>query len=253
MFAAADRLRVRDDLIAAARADPRVTAAALVGSAAVDRDDDWSDIDLALRLAPATHPGDVVESWTSALYDMHGAVAHTDLWSGPTLYRVFLLQTSLQVDLSLWPSDDFAAHGGAPFRLLFGEANEPPARGARSPDAMVGMAWLYALHARSSIARKRSLQAVSMLNGLREQVISLACLRYGLPPDEGRGVDQLPDAVKKQLTRVLVASTDLTELQRLFGLLTDALTTEIEAIDATQAQSLRPVLQELVRTAAPNF
>ena len=226
--------------------------AALVGSAAADREDDWSDIDLALRLAPATQPGDVVESWTFALYDTHGAVAHTDVWSGPTLYRVFLLQTSLQVDLSLWPSDVFAAHGGAPFRLLFGETNDPPAREVRSPDATVGMAWLYALHARSSIARERVLQAVSMLNGLREQVISLACLRHGLPPEEGRGVDQLPDAVKEQLIRTLVGSTTPVELQQLFGLLTDALTTEIEAIDVSQAQSLRPVLQELVRTAAPS-
>lgn len=252
MFTTAQRSQLRDDLIAAAHNDPCITAAALVGSAAADREDAWSDIDLALRLAPALDPVDVVGSWTSALYDVHGAVAHVDLWSGPTLYRVFLLATSLQVDLSLWPHGEFAALGGGPFRLLFGETNDPPPTGIRSPEAVIGMAWLHALHARSSIARGRGLQSVYMLNGLREQVISLACIRHGASPDQGRGVDQLPDALKQQITNTLIGSTHVDELRRCFGLLADSLTAEVEVVDPSRVESLQPVLQELVRTSDPH-
>jgi len=48
VFAVEDRERLRDELISAAQADTRISAAALVGSAALGREDRWSDIDLAL-------------------------------------------------------------------------------------------------------------------------------------------------------------------------------------------------------------
>jgi hypothetical protein len=70
------------------------------------------------------------------MYEAHGAVAHLDIWSGPTLFRVFLLASSLQVDLSFWPSDVFAASGGS-FRLLFGHANEPAPSPVRVPDTLI--------------------------------------------------------------------------------------------------------------------
>lgn len=48
---------------------------------------------------------------------------------------------------------------GTKFSLIFGAAEEPIAE--RTPDShdLIGMAWLYALHARSSIGRGRLLQA----------------------------------------------------------------------------------------------
>jgi hypothetical protein len=64
------------------------------------------------------------------------------------------------------------------------------------------MGWLYALHARSSIARGRALQALYMINGIRDQAVSLACLRHGLPPDQGRGADDLPGNVKKSSSKL---------------------------------------------------
>ena len=48
------------------------------------------------------------------------------------------------------------------------------------------MGWLYALHARSAIARGRSWQADMMLAEMRNQVIALACHRLGVNPADGR-------------------------------------------------------------------
>ncbi len=117
VFTESERRDLRAQLVAAARSDERIDAAALVGSAARDSEDQWSDIDLALRLAPGLSPEEVAAEWTARLYEIHGAVAYLDIWSGPTLFRVFLLASSLQIDLSFWPSDVFAESGG-PFRLL---------------------------------------------------------------------------------------------------------------------------------------
>src|SRR5215210_5256696 len=191
MFTVAQRGRIRDGLVRAAREDERITAAAFVGSAAIDREDRWSDIDLALRIRPDLEPEPVAQHWTEHMYADHDAVHHLDVWSGPALYRVFLLSNTLQVDLSFWPSRSFGASGPT-FRLLFGETNDAPMSPPPSTEALVGMGWLYALHIRSSLARGRRWQAVHMLDGLRDQVVALACLRFGLPAHQGRGVDDLP-------------------------------------------------------------
>lgn len=180
MFSIGERDELRDRLMVAAREDDRITGAAIVGSGARDGEDEWSDIDLALRLGDGLDPDDIVSDWTTRMYESAGAVDHVDVWSETTLYRVFLLSSSLQVDLSFWASDTFAASGG-PFRLLFGESNEPRPSRSPFPADLIGFGWLYALHVRSSIARGRPLQALYMMNCVRDQVITLACLRHQLP------------------------------------------------------------------------
>jgi hypothetical protein len=79
-----------------------------------------------------------------------------ELWSNGALYRVFLLPDTLQLDLSFWSDDRFAAYGPQ-FRLIFGEANEAVRPEAESAFSVLGWAWLFALHARSSLARRRTL------------------------------------------------------------------------------------------------
>ena len=138
MFTPEERTRLRDALVAAARADPRVTGAALTGSAAAGAEDRWSDIDLALCVAGGADTGRVVADWTDRMYQNCGAVHHVDVHLGETLFRVFLLASTLQVDIAFWPAAQFGAYCPA-FRLLFGTANEPPAR--PSPDAVGLIGW----------------------------------------------------------------------------------------------------------------
>jgi hypothetical protein len=54
---------------------------------------------------------------------------------------------------------------------------------------LIGWAWLYGLHARSSIARARPWRAAYMISGMRDQLLALASLRHGLPAREARGSD----------------------------------------------------------------
>jgi hypothetical protein len=48
-------------------------------------------------------------------------------------------------------------------------------------EAIIGMAWLYALHARSCIARRKLWQAEYMISGIRDNALALACLRTAFP------------------------------------------------------------------------
>lgn len=244
VFTPEQRERLRDKLVAAAQDDARITGAALTGSAAVGREDRWSDIDLALCLAAGTDREPVLTDWTDMMYAEHGAVHHLDVTAGPALYRVFLLASTLQVDLSYWPADEFGATGPA-FRPLFGTANDRPASPPPDAAAMIGMAWLYALHARSSIARGRVWQAEYMVSGMRDEVLALACLRHGVPTAHGRGMDDLPAGVTAGLTGTLVRSLDTAELTRAFRSATGALLAEAEHVDAGLAGRLAGPLTEL--------
>jgi predicted nucleotidyltransferase len=232
VFSVSEREQLHRDLLNAADVDPRVIGAALTGSAAVGAEDRWSDVDFALSVDREMDA--VVTDWTALLYAC-GAVSHLDLRRGAVLFRVFLMRSTLQVDLAFWPSEEFGATGPT-FKLLFGEANSLPPAGQPDRDELIGLAWLYALHARSSIARGRGWQAVYMINGMRDHVMSLWCLREGVNAVQGRGLDDLADA--DAFAGTLVLSTHPDELRRAFQVVTGLLLGEIGD----------PELREAVRT-----
>jgi hypothetical protein len=244
MFSTSERDRLRAALITAAHDDERVIGAALTGSASVGREDRWSDIDLAFGLAAGTDTGAVIADWSAVMYADHGAVHHLDMTVGPVVFRVFLLASTLQVDLAFAPAADFGATSPK-FALLFGTAVPRPQ--FTPPDAveLIGLAWLYALHARSCVARGRVWQAEYMISGVRDHVLALACLRHGVPAVQGRGLHELPAEVTEPLTGALVRSLEAAELIRAFRVATRGLLTEITHVDAALARRLEGPLHEL--------
>ena len=244
MVRPAEREALRDALVAAARDDPRISAAALTGSAALEREDRWSDVDLALSIEDTAELDGVVDDWTARMYGEHDAAHHVDVWLGATLFRVFLVRNTLQVDIAFWPAADFGALGPS-FRLLFGSASERPPRPGPDPIHLIGMSWLYALHARSSIARGRPWQAEYMISAARDQVLALACVRHGLPAAYARGADDLPAEVLSSLEAALVRSFDAGELKRAIRAVTDALLDEIRHVDGELADRLATPLASI--------
>jgi hypothetical protein len=244
MFSPDDRQRLRDTLIASARADERIASAALTGSGALGSEDRWSDIDLAFGVADETSFSELVAEWTDVMYRHHHAAHHVDVNWGNVLFRVFLLANTLQVDLSFWPASEFGAIAPT-FRLLFGNSKEQPMQAAPSAESLIGMGWLYALHARSSIARGRVWQAEYMISGIRDQVLALACLRHGISAVQARGTDNLPLETTAPVVASLVRSLDVDELHRAFVAVIDALVIEIERTDAELARRLTVALREI--------
>src|SRR5580698_4186828 len=88
IFSSQEREQIRGELVAAARTDRRIDGAAHLGSAALELEDRWSDIDLALSLAPDADSNQVMLDWTTRLYRDHAAVANYDVRHGDILYRV---------------------------------------------------------------------------------------------------------------------------------------------------------------------
>src|SRR5580704_14004482 len=162
MFTAQERDRLRSGLLEYAAGDRRISGAAITGSAAGGREDEWSDIDLAFGVGDAGELPDVLSDWTAHMYRQHLALDHLDVVFGAWVYRVFFLASTLQVDLAFVAATEFRALAPT-FRLMFGKANEPRPVPQPLPANIAGLGWLYALHARSCIARGKWWQAEYMI------------------------------------------------------------------------------------------
>jgi hypothetical protein len=162
VFTTSERSALCAALAERATHDRRVEAAALVGSLAVDAADRYSDIDLALGIAADTDPMAVLADWSAWLSGEAHATTLLDWPVPPAVYRVFLLPSCLQVDLSVVPSADFTRRSPR-FRLLFGTHRTadvvPP-----DPADVFAYGVLYAIEARRDIERGRVWQAQHFLN-----------------------------------------------------------------------------------------
>jgi hypothetical protein len=244
VFTPEERKRLREALIAAARADERLSGVALTGSAARGALDRWSDIDLAFGVADPTRMTEAIGDWTERMHREHGAVHHFDVTRGAWVYRVFLLRNTLQVDLAFALAAEFGALSPT-FKLLSGTSVDLPPTPPPSATELIGLGWLYALHSRSCIERREVWQAEYMISAVRDQALALAALRHGLPAVQGRGFDGLPDGVKSSFEGALVRSPDIEELRRAFRVATGCLLNEIRHADPGLAIDLEGPLTEL--------
>jgi hypothetical protein len=244
VFTPEERERLREELIAAAKADERVSGVAITGSAARDALDRWSDIDLAFGIADPGRLQEALGDWTEQMHGKHGAVHHFDVTRGSWVYRVFLLQSTLQVDLAFAPATDFGALSPT-FRLVSGASVELPQGAPPAVEEMIGLGWLYALHSRSCIERGKAWQAEFMISAVRDQAMALAAARHGLPAREGRGFDGLPQEVRSSFEGAVVRTIDAHELKRAFRVATECLLNEIKYANPALAIALEDPLTEL--------
>lgn len=239
------RSRLRNSLVELARHDDDVVGAALVGSAARGAEDEWSDIDLVLQLSRGADEPAVVDRFTQWIDAEEGTADTLDVMAGGVRYRVFLLRSSLQVDISFWPHDEFRATTREGFQLIFGNPNPPTEPAGPDLDATIGMGWLYALHARSALARGRLWQAVTMVDDLRNQILTLACARHGLNAWHGREIDRLPEDELAPLARARPTEVTRGAIAASLRISIDLFLTEITRHDPSRAERLLEPLRSL--------
>jgi hypothetical protein len=228
-FTVAERDRARDWLLALAHADQRVVAGALVGSMAGGPGDRWSDLDLTFGLAPGVTPAAILADWTPRVERELGAVQLFDLPFQSSIYRVFLLPGSLQVDVSFTPGAEFGAIGPE-WRLLFGHAVERAHVPLPAAPHLFGLAVHHAVRARICIERGRLWQAEHWISGVRDQALALACLARGVEPRNARGYDALPETTRARAAAALVRAIERDELLRALGAAIESLLGESGAV-----------------------
>jgi len=232
VFTPEERDALRTALLDRAHADSRVTGAALTGSAARGEEDRWSDVDLFLGIAGDADLAEVIADWTAAMYGEPRCVTHWDVRAGEALYRVFLLESCLQVDIAFTPETGFGARGPA-FRVLFGQPADVPLAEPPTVGHIAGLSWLGVLHVHKAIERGRSWEAVHWIGVIHDQVLALARL-----PSEAE-----PGAYR--LEQALVATLDASELRRALRVATECLLAEVGRHDAELATRLDKPLRAL--------
>lgn len=243
MFTADYRDGVRRKLLQMAESDPRVSAAAAVGGSAQGEQDRWSDLDLTFGVTGAAVDA-VLADWTKRMRDEFDAVTLFDVSRGSSVYRVFLLPGSLQVDLSFTPEAEFGALGPR-FKLLFGKAveREPAAPPSRRHE--FGMAAHHAVRAKYCIERGRLWQAEYWTSLVRDHALTLACLRFKVEPTLGRGFDQLPRDIRELAQHSLVRSIGTDEQLRALRAATQLLLHEAHGVHEAEAE-IAERLRELI-------
>jgi hypothetical protein len=111
------------------------------------------------------------------------------------------------------------------------------------------MGWLYAIHARSAVARRRVWQAAMMLDELRNSLITLMCIRAELNPWHGREVDQLPAEDRSRLETSRPQRIDVEALDCGRILMTEQFPEEVAHHDPERFRRLQEPFAELVRAA----
>ncbi len=191
-------------------------AAAEIGALSDGGGDRWSDLDITFGVLDEVNLYAVLDDWTARLAAEYAAVHIFDLPSGSTIYRVFLFPGCLQVDLSFTPAVEFGPH--EPFRLIFGNAiNKPQPEAPISIEHLFGLGAHHAVRARTCIERGRLWQAEYWISAVRDQALTIACGKRGLPTSQGRGFDGLPPQVVEPVEAALVRSISRDGLLRALG------------------------------------
>ncbi|MGL6235300.1 MAG: hypothetical protein ACRC20_08135 [Segniliparus sp.] len=237
------RAETLERLLSHAEADPDVHGAAITGSGASGQMDRWSDIDLFFGVADI----DAALSGFSALLDAEfGALHHFDLAAGTARYRAFLLPDLLEVDLGFAPADVWGPLGDGGFQTVFGEP-VPRVSAPTDSDHLVGLAWHHVVHARAALDRAKPFEALHWTNALRNHVLSLACLRLGLPSAYGKGAHLLPEAIAAQLRSAIPGGLSASEIARALSAAVGALAQELREKDPELADRLVPDLRGALR------
>jgi hypothetical protein len=159
---------------------------------------------------------------------------------------VFLLPGWLEVDLTFAPPHEFRPRGPQ-WRTVFGQPGDLDPFDRPDVNTLCGMVWHHAWHARICVHRGRLWQAEHWIGALRGHVITLACLRLGLPAAHAKGAHRLPDEVTGPLASTLVRSLDEPELLRALAAVIGPALTEIAHADPALATRLTPMLADLTR------
>jgi hypothetical protein len=238
-----ERDRVRDRLIEVARADARLATGAIVGSlAAGGTGDRWSDIDLTFGVADGVDVSEVLDTYGRTMADEFDASTLLDLASRGAIYRVFLLPSCLQVDLSFAPAAELR-RASPRFELLWGSAREEPAPPPLATE-LFGYATMYARAARAAIDRAEPWGAEYYIAQLRSYALALARRRRGLPTGYGRGLDELPADVLARFEGSFVRGLDGGELDRALAHAVECLLEESDEA-AGLAERVEPQLRQL--------
>jgi hypothetical protein len=226
-----------------AQSDNRVSGGALVGSFANNVMDKYSDIDITFGIKTGFEPLSILNEWTEILKSEFEIVDYFDVKSASAIYRVILFSNGLEIDLSVVPKNDYGPMSPN-FKLLFGESINRTNFPEQPLRTLIGWGWHHVLHANSAINRFKLWQAEYWLSSLRNYVISMKCIRLGLPSAHARGADRINNLDMKVFESTLIQILESKELKRVLMIMTNEFIKEVQYEDVKLSIELQNIFQK---------
>ena len=243
MFTIEFREYIHERILEFAKADKRISQAALVGSTS-ETPDRWSDLDITFGVSSKSNIEDVLRDWTSHFEFVFNGVSLFDITYKSSVYMVFILPGGLQVDISFTPESDFGPHGPR-FRLLYGNVNKRILHEEPDPKRMFGMAVHHLLRTRVCLERRKIWQAEYWLSSARNEFLSIICINHKLPYSNGKGYDKMPKEVVDSFTPAFPKSLNGIELCMALKILIENIPNNKE-FSLFLTQRLENILKELI-------
>ena len=225
MYSKEYRNKVQSSIITFAKADVRIIDCAIVGSESIEKNDEWSDIDLTFGVSAEAEIPKILLGWNELMAKNFKANVLFDLAFRESIYRVYLLPNALQVDLSFTPTEHFGAITEK-FKLIFGKEKARNSKPIPKLKTIFGYAVLYALKTRCSIEREKFWQAHYLLEKFKENIMTMKCLSENLNPFDGRDYDNLSELFLAQIESSLIDSPNRNNLDKSLMVLTKVLISE---------------------------
>ena len=215
MFTEQDRDRVYEEGASHGPGrDPRVVAAAVVGSLAIRGPAIVGPIcDLTFGVSDEASIPEVLNTWSERLAQTFDAAALFDLPSGGAIYRVFLLRGCLQVDLCS-PRPRSSERSVPTFGCCLEARCRSPTAGRRRRPTSSATPCTTRFERESASSAAGWWQAEYWISSLRDNAMSLARRRRGLAVYYGRGFDNLPAEIRSHAEGALVRALEPETLEK---------------------------------------
>ncbi len=201
---------IRDFVLRQAKEDPRIVAAAVIGSIASGSDDRWSDLDFTFGVTEDAAVADVMEDWSTKLIGGFGGITFStfgveSLFTGCSYSQTGRRSTCRSPLAPRGSWGDRSSHSSARTRSGSSPRHRPTTRSRRGCCTR-GTRWW-----RSSAAKSGTRSTAS---ARCDRALTIACQRRDLPTGHGKGFDRLSHGACRDADSALVRSLDSAELRR---------------------------------------
>jgi hypothetical protein len=229
LYTPEDRSEALKQLLDAAESDSSIGAGIIVGSGAYGFLDEYSDIDLSFVVTSPEVLHDVFDQWRSIVPNLFPVFEHTESIRGDhSLLHVYMLDNCLEVDIGFICFNVLAGkrkHWKVAFDRIGGVEEKLADTWESLQDShkerlescytsRIKAIWHYIQHCAVAIKRNRLWQAVSDIEDMRMQAVTLHAFCNGLDPGRYHDVDGMENEFRSTLAGTLVKSINQQSLAK---------------------------------------
>ena len=259
LYTPQDRKEVLELIVCHAKLDNHIDGCILVGSGAVGFTDQFSDIDIVMVLNDKMNVRDISEDWKEKVQSLLPVFSHVlSIRAEDVFLHNFLLNHYLEINMCFLKNCDLEARKSR-WKVLFDNTNSLDQKMVESwakkqtadnfknyYQDRIDAIWHYIMHVFVAFKRKRYWQAISDIEEIRNQTITLHGLRKGFETKRNREVDMMERGFLSGLEGTLVPKIEEATIKKAIGKVIDCFFEEALAAECElDLDTAKPVKEKM--------